>query len=401
MKNHRVTWIALGLLLIIAAGAWFLTSATPGGAVANVKGDAKTDAAASAKADGKASEPGKSGPGAPAGGPVPVELVVVKAVPLQDDLQAVGSLRSNESVILRPEVAGRIATIGFKDGQVVRKGQLLVGLDATLNEAEVAQYRAEYDLALSNLKRSEDLAQQKFISSSARETAASNAQVAEARLKLAQARLSKMRIVAPFDGVVGIRGVSLGDYVKDGSDLVNLEDVRNLKVDFRVPERMLSQVRPGQTVEVLADAYPSEKWQGQIEAINPRVDQNGRSLEIRGRLDNTSGRLRPGMFVRVRVIVGERSEALMVPEQAIVPAGDEFFVFLANDGKARRVQVKTGLRREGLVEIVRGLNAGDKVVVSGQQRLGRDGQAVSVVSDPRSAEAKVGAAEAPNRAIKQ
>jgi membrane fusion protein (multidrug efflux system) len=210
-----------------------------------------------------------------------------------------------------------------------------------------------------------------------------------------------MRIVAPFDGVVGIRGVSLGDYVKDGSDLVNLEDVRNLKVDFRLPERMLSQVRPTQTVEVLADAFPGDRWQGQIEAINPKVDQNARSLEIRGRLDNTSGRLRPGMFVRVRVIVGERSEALMVPEQAIVPAGDEFFVFLVNEGKARRVQVRTGLRREGQVEIVQGLKAGDAVVVSGQQRLGRDGQAVSVVGDPRRGDAKVGAADAPTGVVKQ
>ncbi len=401
MKNHRVTWIALGLLLVIGAAAWLLTSRTPGDAVANVKGDAKPEAASGAKGEGKAPMAAKGAPGAPGGGAVPVELVVVRPVPLQEDLQAVGSLRSNESIMLRPEVAGRVATIGFKDGQVVRKGQLLVGLDATLNEAEVAQYQAEYDLALSNLKRSEDLAQQKFISSSARETAASNAQVAEARLKLAQARLSKMRIVAPFDGVVGIRGVSLGDYVKDGTDLVNLEDVRNLKVDFRLPERMLSQVRAGQTVEVLADALPADKWQGQIEAINPRVDQNGRSLEVRGRLDNTSGKLRPGMFVRVRVIVGERSEALMVPEQAIVPAGDEFFVFRASDGKAQRVQVKTGLRRDGQVEIVQGLKAGDAVVVSGQQRLGRDGQALNVVGDARPAEAKVGAADAPNRAAKQ
>lgn len=403
MKNHRVTWIALGLLLVIAAGAWLLTSRAPGGAVANVKGDVGSEAASSSRTDGKSLEAGKPGPGMAGspGGAVPVELVVIKAVPLQEDLQAVGSLRSNESVVLRPEVAGRIATICFKDGQVVRKGQLLIGLDATLNEAEVAQYQAEYDLALSNLKRSEDLAQQKFISSSARETAASNAQVAEARLKLAQARLSKMRIVAPFDGVVGIRGVSLGDYVKDGSDLVNVEDVRNLKVDFRLPERMLSQVRPGQTVEVLADAFPNDRWPGQIEAINPRVDQNARSLEIRGRLDNTSGRLRPGMFVRVRVIVGERSEALMVPEQAIVPAGDESFVFLVNDGKARRVQVRTGVRRDGQVEIVQGLKAGDAVVVSGQQRLARDGQAVSVVGDPRRGDAKVGAADAPSGAVKQ
>ena len=215
----------------------------------------------------------------------PVEVIALKPAVVKEDLQAVGSLRSNESVILRPEVSGRIAAIGFKDGQIVRRGQLLVALDASLNEAEVAQAQAEYDLALSSLKRSEDLASRKFISSSAQETAASNAQVAEARLKLAQARLSKMRIVAPFDGAVGIRSVSLGDYVKDGTDLVNVEDVRVLKVDFRLPERNFAQIHVDQTVEVVADALPGERWQGQIEAINPKSSGKGRSLEIRARLD--------------------------------------------------------------------------------------------------------------------
>ena len=366
MKNHRVTWVAVGVLLAIAAVAYFLTNWNSGGpAVAGVKGESKSPAPAA-----------KGGPGGP-GGPTPVEIVVVQPSAVQEDLQAVGSLRSNESVVLRPEVSGRIATIGFRDGQVVKKGQLLIGLDSTLNEAEVAQYRAEYDLALSNLKRSEDLARQKFISSSAQETAASNAQVAEARLKLAQARLSKMKIISPFDGIVGIRGVSLGDYVKDGTDLVNVEDVRILKVDFRLPERSLSQIRAGQDVEVVADALPNERWQGQIEAINPRVDANGRSLELRGRLDNASGKLRPGMFVRVRVIVGERN-GLLVPEEAIVPQGEEFYVFKVVDGAARRVPVKIGVRRDAKVEIVEGIAAGDQVVTAGM-RLSRDGQPVRIL----------------------
>jgi membrane fusion protein, multidrug efflux system len=358
MKNQRVTWVAVGVLLAVAAVAYVLTNWNAGGpAVAGVKGESK----------GAPPPAAKGGPGGP-----------VRPSAVQEDLQAVGSLRSNESVVLRPEVSGRIATIGFRDGQVVKKGQLLIGLDATLNEAEVAQYRAEYDLALSNLKRSEDLARQKFISSSAQETAASNAQVAEARLKLAQARLSKMRIIAPFDGIVGIRGVSLGDYVKDGTDLVNVEDVRILKVDFRLPERSLAQIRAGQDVEVVADALPSERWQGQIEAINPRVDANGRSLELRGRLDNASGKLRPGMFVRVRVIVGERN-GLLVPEEAIVPQGEEFYVFKVVDGAAKRVPVKIGVRRDAKVEIVEGIAAGDQVVTAGM-RLSRDGQSVRVLS---------------------
>jgi len=385
MKNHRVTWVAAGVLIAVAAAAYFLTNWNTGGpAVAGVKGESKGAPPAAAT---------KGGPGGP-GGPTPVEVVVVEPTMVKEDLQAVGSLRSNESVVLRPEVSGRIATIGFRDGQVVKKGQLLIGLDSTLNEAEVAQYRAEYDLALSNLKRSEDLARQKFISSSAQETAASNAQVAEARLKLAQARLSKMKIVSPFDGIVGIRGVSLGDYVKDGTDLVNVEDVRILKVDFRLPERSLSRIRTGQDVEVIADALPNERWQGQIEAINPRVDANGRSLELRGRLDNASGKLRPGMFVRVRVIVGERN-GLLVPEEAIVPQGEEFFVYKVVDGAAKRVPVKIGVRRDAKVEIVEGISTGDQVVTAGM-RLSRDGQPVRVLS-PAGAKgdaAKGGAAPA-------
>lgn len=368
--------MAVGVLLVVAALAYLLSNWWPGGpATAGVKGEAKGGAPV---AGGAGSAPAAKGQSAGPGAATPVEVIVVQPVTVQEDLQAVGSLRSNESVVLRPEVSGRVATIGFRDGQVVRKGQLLIGLDATLNEAEVAQYQAEYDLALSNLKRSEDLARQKFISSSAQETAASNAQVAEARLKLAQARLSKMRIVAPFDGIVGIRRVSLGDYVKDGTDLVNVEDVHDLKVDFRLPERNLRQIRVAQDVEVVADALPGDRWQGRIEAINPRIDANGRSLELRARLDNASGKLRPGMFVRVRVIIGER-RGLLVPEEAIVPQGEEFHVYKVVEGAARRVPVKIGVRRAAQVEILDGIAAGDRVVTAGM-RLTRDGQPVQVLS---------------------
>jgi len=373
MKRNRTTAIAVVALAIVAVIAYFAVNRfAPGpNAVAGVKGSSAPDA-------GKAA-PGASGAakGGPLG-PIAVEVIQVKPSTVQEDLQAVGSLQSNESVILRPEVSGRISAIGFKDGQVVRKGQMLIALDNSLNAAEVAQMQAENDLALANLKRSEDLASRKFISSSAQDTAASNAQVADAKLKLAQARLSKMRILAPFDGVVGIRGVSLGDYVKDGTDLVNVEDVRILKVDFRLPERNLTQVKVGQNIEVVADALPGERFSGQIDAINPRIDANGRSLELRARLDNTGGKLRPGMFVRVRVIVGERTNALMVPEEAIVPQGAEFHVYKVVDGQARRVPVRIGVRRDALVEIVDGLAPGDQVVTAGM-RLSRDGQPVRVL----------------------
>jgi membrane fusion protein (multidrug efflux system) len=242
----------------------------------------------------------------------------------------------------------------------------------------VEQARAEFDLAKSNLQRTEDLASKNFVSSSAQDQAASSLQVAEAKLKLAQARLAKMRIVAPFDGVVGIRTVSIGDYVKDGADLVNVEDIRTLKADFRLPERYFVQLKAGLPVEVSADALPGSRYVGSIDAINPRVDASGRSLEVRARLDNTDGRLRPGMFARVRVLLGDRPNALMVPEEAVVPLGDDFFVYTVADGKAKRARVKLGVRREAQVELLEGVSAGEQVVTAGI-RVQRDGQPVRVV----------------------
>ena len=369
--KKSVTVISVVALALVALFAYFGQRWITGGpaAVASAA-DSKAAPKAVVKADSKA--PGK------AAAPTPVEVFTVKPTTVQEELQAVGSLRSNESVLLRPEVSGRIAAIGFRDGQPVKRGQLLVALDASLNEAEVAKAQAELNLAQSNLKRTEDLASRNFVSGSAQETASSNVQVLDANVKLAQARLSKMRIVAPFDGVAGIRSVSVGDYVKDGADLVNIEDIGTLKVDFRLPERNFAQIRVGQPVLVVADALPGETWRATLEAINPRVDANGRSLELRARLANNAGKLKPGMFVRVRAIVGERANALVVPEEAIVPAGDDFYVYKVVDEAARRVKVAIGVRRDAKVEIIDGLAAGDQVVTLGM-RLSRDGQPVRVV----------------------
>ncbi len=373
MPRNTVTAVAMAGLLAAGTAAYYLNHRAPAGGAVAADGKPETAKDASGKANSDAKGPTK-GPG----GPAPVEVVELRPVRVLESITAVGSLRSNESVILRPEVSGRIALIGFRDGQPVRRGQLLIGLDATLNEAEVAQARAEFELASSNLRRTEDLATKNFVSSSAQDQAASNVQVAEARLKLAEARLAKMRIVAPFDGVVGIRSVSIGDYVKDGAELVNIEDIRTLKADFRLPERHFQQLKTGLPVELLADALPGSRYAGTVEAINPRVDAGGRSLEVRARLDNIDGRLRPGMFARVRVLLGDRPNALMVPEEAVVPLGDDFFVYTVADGKAKRVRVKLGVRRDAQVELLEGVNAGERVVTAGI-RVQRDGQPVRVI----------------------
>jgi membrane fusion protein (multidrug efflux system) len=184
-----------------------------------------------------------------------------------------------------------------------------------------------------------------------------------------------MRIVAPFDGVTGIRSVNVGDYVKDGAELVMLEDLGALWVDFRLPERYLSRLKEGQSVQVSLDAMPGKAYQAKVVALDAQLDTNGRALLVRASLANEDGRLRGGMFARVRTVFSTRDQALVVPEEALVPVGDDQIVFKVVDGErgkvARRTSVRIGARLPGKVEIVEGLADGDVVVVAGQARLVR------------------------------
>jgi membrane fusion protein (multidrug efflux system) len=324
--------------------------------------------------------PGKPG-AAPAMPPTAVEMTRVTTARLTLDASAVGSLRSNESVVLRPETAGRVASIGFKDGASVARGTLLVALDAATQSAELEQARANRELARSTHARNVELFEKKFISKQALDASAATARVQEAAVALAEAKLAKTQIRAPFGGVIGIRTVSVGDYVKEGQDLINLEDIATLKVDFRLPEATLPQLQLGQPLEMTADALPGEKFTATLDAVDPLVDAGGRSVSLRARLANPDGKLRPGMFVRVRLALAEKPEALMLPEQALVPDPAGAFVYRVVDGKAEKVKVKTGVRRNAQVEIVEGLAAGDVVVSAGQLKL-RPGAAVRDAAAP-------------------
>jgi len=330
----------------------------------------------------RASAPAAGAPGSaqPAGGfALAVEVATVKAIDFADEAQAVGSLKSAESVILRPETAGRVAALNFRDGALVAKGTLLLSLDASVQEAELQQAKANLALAESTHRRNRELLEKKFLSQQALESSAATLKVQEAAVSLAAAKLAKAHIRAPFAGVVGLRNVSVGDYVKEGQDLVNIEDISTLRADFRLPESYIGRLSKGLALEVTSDALPGERFRAVLEAVDPLVDQGGRSLSARARLDNRDGKLRPGMFVRVRLLFGERQAALMVPEQAIIP-GAEPAVFKVVDGKATRVPVRLGVRRTAQVEIVDGLAAGDVVVTAGQLKL-REGMAVRAVGE--------------------
>lgn len=230
-------------------------------------------------------------PTAPASAPRPasVEIAKVEKASLQDDAQAVGTLRSRQSVMVRPEVAGRIKMLGFADGARVYRGQVLVQLDDALQRAEIQQALAQVSIAQANLKRNQELVAQSFVAQRVLEESAANLQVVQAQLALACARWSRMTVIAPFDGTVGLRMVNMGDYVKDGAELVNLEDISSMYVDFRLPERLQGKLRLQQPVEVTLDAFPGRAFVARIQAIDPLLDANGRSVGLRAVLPNTMG----------------------------------------------------------------------------------------------------------------
>lgn len=381
-SNKHRSWVVLVAILgLVGLAFWaysafrsssgLLPSAISGGAQGGTAGNKTT-------AGSPTNQPG--------GFALPVETARVMATEFALVATAVGSLRSNESVVLRPEIAGRISSIDFKDGSEVNKGALLVGLDAATQRAEYEQAKANLRLAQANLKRSRELIEKKFLSQQALDNTQATLEVQKAALALAQARLDKTRIRAPFSGVVGIRNVSVGDYVKEGQELINLEDISILKIDFRLPEAYLGQIKPGQAVEASTDALPGQTFEAVLDAINPLFDTGGRAISCRAHLSNADGRLRPGMFVRVRLIFEQRGEVLMIPEQAIVPDTKSPFVYRVVAGKAVRVPVKTGSRRNAQVEIVEGLEAGDEIVIAGQLKL-RDGAPVMVIGGRATAPA--------------
>jgi membrane fusion protein (multidrug efflux system) len=334
------------------------------------------------------SAPGTATPGSVKGGPGAAPAVVVEAVTastasMPQTITAVGSLRSDESVTLRPEVAGRVVAIGFEEGRPVAKSAVLVKLDAAINAAEVQQAKANLTLAKSKYERAIDLQKQGFISGQARDEAENNLKVAEAAEALAAARLAKTEIRAPFSGIIGLRSVSIGDYVKEGQDMVNLESIDPLKVDFRVPEIYLKQVQVGQTLEVGLDALPGKTYQGKVTAINPLVDAAGRAIVIRALVKNADTALRPGMFARVKLLTREAVDALVLPEQALVPQGEDQYVYRVVDGKAVRTKVEVGQRRDSRVEVLKGVAPGDTIITAGQIKI-RDGTPVTFAANEKS-----------------
>jgi len=317
---------------------------------------------------------------------LPAEVIKVAAEPIDITLEAVGTLRANEAVMIRPERTGRVLSIHFKEGQPVTQGQKLFTLAASTEQASLHQVEASRDLSKVEYEQAQQLLEKKLGSRHERDKAMAQLNIDEARVKLARTALDKMTLFAPFSGRAGLRLISEGDYVTDGQDLVALVDLETLKLDFKLPEKSLARLHIGQQVSVSTEALPEETFNGEIYAISPLIDEQSRSIALRARIHNAKQRLLPGLFTRVELRIDRLPQALMIPEQAIIPSANGFSVYRVTDGTIESAKVTLGVRRSGTVQITDGLKEGDVIVTAGQLKL-RPGSPVTPVFPPDLANA--------------
>ena len=293
-------------------------------------------------------------------------------------IEALGTARANESVEIRPLVSQRIVAIRFEDGERIEAGRVLVELQNAEARADVASARATLSESESQLRRAQQLIKTKAVSESELDQRLTRRDADSAVLDAARSRLADTTVRAPFAGLTGLRNVSLGSYVTPETVITTLDDTETIKLDFSVPETLLSRIEPGVPVIARSAAWPDAVFEGQITSMDTRVDPVSRTLTVRALLGNEDGRLRPGMFLTVSM-TRDDIVALVIPETAIVPERSNQFVLVVDDDSViERRQVRTGRRRPGFVEVTHGLEPGEVVVVEGTQKA-RPGEAVRII----------------------
>lgn len=316
---------------------------------------------------------GKPPPQQQGGGDYPVRAVIapVEQRPIEEKIFLVGNLAPNEFVDIRSEIDGQVTNIGFEEGDFVEAGQVLVRLDDSKLLAQVEQARAQYELAKQDLDRGRTLLARRTISEQQFDQFRTTFEAASASLRLAQERLGDSVLRAPFSGHMTERRVSLGQYVDTGELISSLVQINPLKVEFNVPERYLAQVAVDQTIAITSEAYPDERFTGQVYFVSPQLDERNRTVLVKAMVDNSQRRLKPGMFAKLELIFRAREDALVIPESAISFHGDETTVVVMNEeGRAEFRTVRVGLRLAGMAEILDGLHAGELLVVEGFQKMG-------------------------------
>ncbi|HSN18649.1 MAG TPA: efflux RND transporter periplasmic adaptor subunit [Gammaproteobacteria bacterium] len=310
----------------------------------------------------------------------------------QPNFVSVGNLDPVQGADIANQVAGNVTAINFDSGQEVQKGQLLVQLDDSNEQAQLQGYKAQEKLAELNDQRSHDIFSKHLISQADVDTADSNLKQAQANVANTEADIAKKAIRAPFAGHAGIRNVNLGQYLPAGTVLVTLQALDHMYVSFTLPEQSLPSLAKGQKVEVTVDAYPNQKFEGDINAIDSKVDPTSHTVRVQGLIANPKHLLRAGMFANVSVSAGKPTQFVTVPKSAVTYSlyGNSVFLISASKDQkdekgqpqlvANEVFVKLGDEQGSRVAVLEGVKAGDKVVTSGMQKL-HSGSAVSINND--------------------
>jgi len=314
--------------------------------------------------------------------PRPVVAAEAKTTPFVDRIEALGTLRANESVEIKANVAEQITAIAFDDGQRVKKGDLLVKMLAIEEEALIVEAQSTANEARQQFERVQQLAKSGASALSSLDESRRIYETARARLGAIESRLTDLRIVAPFDGIVGLRNISIGALLQPGDLITTLDDDSIMKLDFSVPSTFLTAIRAGVPIKAHARAFGDEPFLGEITSVSSRVDPVTRSVAVRAKIPNPERKLLPGLLMTVEILSNKR-EAVTIPEEALMPLGNGNSVFVIDESQTPTVvtsrSVEIGTRRTGEVEIVSGLNSGEKVVTRGDMTL-IEGSPVTVMA---------------------
>ena len=311
-----------------------------------------------------------------------VEAEVARRMDWQSRLPAIGTLKASQGIDLSVEIAGTISDVQFQSGEKVSKGQAIVLLDSEVEQASLASAEADLNLSRLEFQRARSLLDRQAISRSEYDRLNAQSQKAEASVAQLRASLAKTRVLAPFSGTIGIRQVDVGDYLAAGTPIATLQDLSTLYVDFFLAEQHVPLLALGQKVQLRVAAYPNERFEGEITALNPKVETTTRNVQVRAELANPDGRLLPGMFADLQVLLPTETAQVVVPETAVTYTLYGNSVLLVTEGTppegvssdepylvVERRFVSTGERRDGLVVILDGLEGGEQVITAGQLKL--------------------------------
>src|SRR5262245_39271881 len=371
LRGTRVLALSLSALLLFSAAC--SSSSGNGGATAGVPGRSDAGRPGAGGPGGGPNGSAGGGPGGFGGAQQQVGVVTAEANTgaLGLEIEAIGSAGANESAEITSKTVNTVTAIRFAEGQLVRRGVVLVEFDSAQARADLAAAEAAVVESRSNYKRSQDLLTTKALSQSQMDQIEATLKTNEARVAAARAKLEDTIIRAPFDGRMGFRRVSVGSLVNPGTVISTLDDTTVMKLDFTVPQSYMFGIRPGLEITAQIAGVPDRTFTGKVTTLDSRVDPVTRSIVIRAELPNRDGTLKPGMFMTAK-IGATALQALLVPEGAIVPEQGKTFVFVVKNGVASKREVTIGRRRPGEVQVTTGLEAGDRVVVEGTQKI-RDG----------------------------